>query len=287
VKLDDMTVVCPRCNTTFEGTDNMGPCPKCGWTGVRTIIDTSQNYSGSIAVSSSNASVNDALLYAKNLLEAIAKWDAGRADYLVPTIKELEEAFQVAQKQEAVFAVSRKSDWVIYEKKLAEYKTLVDKCADEPAFQEFFETNANFLEPKFKTAYPKYKLADELTPDFLLVLYDSSYLFVEIEKPGVPLFNKRGNPSAELTLAQQQIRTYLKWVAENKAFLKDRECKNLTGDNFRGLLVVGRSADLSGDELGKLENIKAEVRGKYEIKTFDEVFSESVAMLKNIKKYIK
>jgi hypothetical protein len=277
-----MTFKCFKCGYQIAN-GQVGPCPNCG----SSVIDTSQNYSGSVAVSSSNASANDAILYAKNLLEGIAKWDNKRADYLLPTIKELKEALQVALKQEEVFAVSRKSDWEIYEKKLAEYKALVDKCADEPAFQGFFEANANFLESKFKTAYTKYKLADELTPDFLLELYDSSYLFVEIEKPGVPLFNRKGNPSAELTHAQQQIRNYVKWVADNKAFLKDRECKNLTGDNFKGLLVVGRSADLSGDELGKLENIKAEVRAKYEIKTFDQVFSENETLLKNIKKYIK
>jgi predicted nucleic acid-binding Zn-ribbon protein len=287
VKLDAMTVLCPNCGKSFEGTDNMGPCPNCGWRGIRAIVDTAKNYSGSVAVSSYRVSVEDTLLYAKRALEAMAEWDCGRAKYITPTIKELEETFREIQKQQASFLISKKSDWKIYEEKLAEYGELVDKCAEEPIFQEFFEGNANFLEPTFKTAYPKYKLADELTPDFLLVLYDSSYLFVEIEKPGIPLFNKKGNPSGELTLAQQQMRTYLKWVADNKAFLKDRECKNLTGDNFRGLLVVGRSADLSGDQLGKLENIKAEVRGRYEIKTFDEVLKENSVTLENIKKYLK
>jgi hypothetical protein len=51
------------------------------------------------------------------------------------------------------------------------------------------------------------------------VLYDSSYLFVEIEKPRVRLFNKNGDQSADFTHALQQIRDYLKWVADNKAFL--------------------------------------------------------------------
>jgi ribosomal protein L37E len=277
-----MTHKCLKCGNPIAN-GQVGPCPYCGFS----AIDTSQNYSGSIAVSSSNASAYDAILYAKNLLESVAKGDARTAYYLVPTIEELEKAYRVAQQQEAAFATSRKSDWETYKKKLAEYKALVDKCADEPAFQKFFESNPNFLEPKFKTVYPKYKLADELTPDFLLVLYDSSYLFVEIEKPDVPLFNKKKNPSAEFTHAQQQIRTYLKWVSENKAFLRDRECNNLTADNFRGLLVVGRSAGLGINERGKLENIKAEVRSKYEIRTFDELYRENVVMLKNFTKCVK
>jgi hypothetical protein len=71
------------------------------------------------------------------------------------------------------------------------------------------------------------------------------------------------------------------------ARLKDRECPNLTGDNFRGLLIIGRASDLSAAELKKLENINTEVRGKYEVKTFDQVFSENAMILENIKKSIR
>lgn len=261
----------------------MGPCPSCGWRGIRFILDTSQNYSGSVAVSSSNASAFEAIDYAKNMLESIVASDPSRAGFVVPVIKKLYEAADVIQKQESVFVASKKSDWEEYGKNLEEYKTMVDKCAEEPTFQKFFEKNAHFLAPTLKTAYAKYNLAGELIPDFLLVLHDSSYLFVEIEKPGVKLFDQSGKPTAAFSHALQQIRDQLKWVADNQDFLRKRECPNLTVDKFTGLLVVGRSADLSPQELEKLENINSEVRGRYIVKTFDRIFSENDAILKNIK----
>lgn len=57
-------------------------------------------------------------------------------------------------------------------------------------------------------------------------------------------------------------------------------------DKFKGLLIVGRSVDMSKEELEKLENINSEVRARYEIKTFDRIFDENKAILDNIKKYV-
>ena len=69
--------------------------------------------------------------------------------------------------------------------------------------------------------------------------------------------------------------------------MKTRECPNLTGDNHRGLLVIGRDVDLSKDELKKLDNICAEVRFRYDIKTFDRIYNESKNILDNILKYFE
>lgn len=281
-----MTLKCYNCGKPIAN-GQAGACPYCGSTEIGTAIDAYQNYSGSVSVSSSNASAFQAINYATDMLKSIAASDNNRAKFVVPAIEKLKEAADAVKKQEAAFVASRKPDWVEYGKKLEEYKAKVDKCAEEPVFQDFFEKNAHFLEPRFKTAYPKYRLADELIPDFLLVLHDSSYLFVEIEKPGTRLFDKSGKPTAPFSHALQQIRDQLKWVADNQEFLRRRECPNLTMDKFRGLLVVGRSIDLSQDELERLENINSEVRGKYEVKTFDGILSENEVILANIKKYFK
>jgi len=280
-----MTVVCPRCGTVFSGTETLGPCPKCGFMGVRMIVDTSQNYSGTVAVSGSNASAFEAINYAKNMLASISDFDPSRADFVIPIIRELDTASKLVQEQESQLAIARKSDWTEFESKIEDYMRLLERNAEEPEFQNFFENVPVFLEAKVMKAYPKFSLAGELIPDFLLVLHDSSYLFVEIEKPGVQLFTNRRDPTAVLGHAQQQIRDYLKWVANNIEFLRSRECPNLTGDNFKGLLVIGKSSDLGSEELDKLHNINAEVRSKYEIKTFDQILKENQAMVDNVKKY--
>jgi len=227
----------------------------------------------------------EAINYAKNLLASISDSDPNRADFVNPIIRELESASKLVQEQESQLAIARNSDWTEYESKFEDYRRLLEKNAEEPEFQSFFENVPVFLEAKVMKAYPKFSLAGELIPDFLLVLHDLSYLFVEIEKPGFKLFTKDGNPTADLSHAQQQIRDYLKWVANNIDFLKRRECPNLTVDNFKGLLVIGKSGDLDPEELEKLHNINAEVRSKYEIKTFDQILKENEAMVDNVKKY--
>lgn len=285
MELDGMTVLCQRCGAIFPGTETSGPCPKCGYTGIRIIIDTSQNYSGTVAVSGSNASAFEAINYAKNMLASISSFDPNRADFVKPIIKQLDTASKLVQEQESQLAIARKSDWMEYESKIEDYIKLLEKNAEESEFQTFFENVPVFLEPKVMKAYPKFSLAGELIPDFLLVLHDSSYLFVEIEKPGVKLFTNNGDPTAVLSHAQQQIRDYLKWVANNIDFLRRHECPNLTGDNFKGLLVIGKCSDLEPKELDKLHNINAEVRSKYEIKAFDQILRENKTMVGNVKKY--
>jgi ppGpp synthetase/RelA/SpoT-type nucleotidyltranferase len=171
---------------------------------------------------------------------------------------------------------------------LNSYGALISRCANEPMFQQFFFQNLLFLDPRAIDIYSKPDLGGELIPDFMLVLDDSSYLFVEIEKPCVPLFTKKGNPSSVFTHAQQQIRDYLNWVSNNKSFLRERpKCPNLTNDNFKGLLVIGRTSELSSKEILRFENMNAEVRGKYEIKTFDKIFRENDTIFRNVQAYAK
>jgi len=135
-----------------------------------------------------------------------------------------------------------------------------------------------------KACFPKKSFGGEGYPDFLLFLHDSSYLLVEIEKPSASLFNKKGDPSSELTHATQQIRDCLRWAIEEKEFLRKQQCPNISADNTKGLVVIGRTAKLTIDEVKKLENLNVEVRGKYEIKTFDEVLAENKTILDNLKK---
>lgn len=281
-----MSYTCSNCGKPIAN-GQVGPCPHCKSADYRLVIDTSQNYSGSIAVSSTTVSAYSAIEYARCLLESIVASDPKRANFVTSGLEKLREAAKEVKSQEEKLVASKKSDWEEYEKKLAEYESIVDKFAEEPVFQTFFEKNANFLDPTVNKTYPKYALGGELIPDFLLIRYDSSYLFVEIEKPDVRLFDKTGKPTAPFTHALQQIRDQLKWVGENQDFLRKRECKNLTMDNFCGLLVVGKSTEFGAQDEERLQNINSEVRGRYVVKTFDQVLNENKAILENIRQHSK
>lgn len=277
--------ICAKCGE-FLGENIKVPCPKCGSYEFTLFINTANNYSGSVAVSASNSSAFEAISYAKNMLGSIAFSDPKRAPFVEPIIEKLDVAAKAVKKQEMELARSQKKDWAEYEKKIEEYRGWLSKSAEEPEFQKFFENNPVFLESKVKTSIPKASLGGEGYPDFLMILHDSSHLIVEIEKPAVKLFTRMGNPKAEFTRAQQQIRDYLQWAIEDKEYLRKRGFPNLTANNVRGLLVIGRSSDLNAEELAKLQGLNAEVRGKYEIKTFDRILEENEAWLKNLKEML-
>ena len=75
----------------------------------------------------------------------------------------------------------------------------------------------------------------------------------------------------------------MRWVKEEKEFLRKRGCENLSEDNTTGLIVIGKRVDLTPEELTKLKNINAEVRSRYLIKTFDDILEEAETLLKNLK----
>jgi len=241
------------------------------------------DYVGTVAVSGSNSSAYEAINYAKKMLFSISESDPQRAAFVDPAINVLKVAAEVVQKQEIELARTEKKDLEEYEKRISEYRSLLGKNAEESEFQTFFEKNPVFLESRFKSSFPKKSLGGERIPDFILLLHDLSYLVVEIEKPALKLFNQNGDPRAELTHAQQQVRNYLKWVVEDKEYLKTRGFPNLTADNVRGLVVIGKDSDMTEEEKTKLESLNAEVRSKYEIKTFDRILLANESVLANLK----
>lgn len=171
-----------------------------------------------------------------------------------------------------------------YASKIDEYQMLLNGSTDELAFQRFFEENPFFLEQKIKSAIPKKSFGGEDYPDFLLILHGPRHIVVEIEKPNVKLFNKRGDPTSALVHAQQQVRNYLAWAIEEKEFLRKRGVPEINADNVSGLLVIGRSRFLTPAEVVRLQNLSAEVHNRYEIKTFDRISEDNQAILENLQK---
>lgn len=187
------------------------------------------------------------------------------------------------KKQEALFASTQRKDLDEYQNKIQEYRNLLNKSTQEDDFQSFFEQNPVFLDPRVKTATPKKSLGGEFYPDLVFELHDSSYLLIEIERPNIRLFNNKGDPTSALTHAQQQIRKYLQWIIEEIEFLKKRGCAEISADSTKGLVIIGKSVNLGNNGLRTLGNINAEVRNRYEIKTFDKILEENEAILRNLR----
>jgi len=227
-------------------------------------------------------------------LEATADWLCLQADYNPRRLKRMCLEFgqlstiNVTKHLEKIdkLEASRIRDFILsrYSSLIEEYKDLVNSDAEEPKFQGFFQRNPTFLEPRVIDVFPQESFGGESVPDFVMVLQGESYLVVEVEKPKHRLFTKKGDRTHELSHAQQQIVDYLKWVNEEKDFLRKRRCPNISADNTRGLVIIGKSSNLTDDELKKLEGINASVRSWYEIKTFDRILAENEALLSNLRR---
>lgn len=167
------------------------------------------------------------------------------------------------------------------QKRIDQYRELLSNRAEEPVFQAFFEKNPVFLSWHVIKFLAEKSFGGEQFPDLILFLNNKNYVIVELEKPSVKLYNKRGDPTQELSHAEEQVRGYLRWAVEEKEFLRKRGLKNLSGENTRGLLIIG--SFLTDEERKKLETHNSSVNGKYSIKTFSDILEENEAILKNLK----
>ena len=72
---------------------------------------------------------------------------------------------------------------------------------------------------------------------------------MEIEASTHKLYTKKGNPSAPLVHAEQQVDDWLSWLEEHSDSARD----HLPGlNNPRGFVVIGRRSSLSGEDAEKL-----------------------------------
>ena len=172
-----------------------------------------------------------------------------------------------------------------FQKRINELEILIDESAEEPKFQSFFEKNPMFLNWQTYKFLAEKSFGGEQYPDLILVLTNKSYILVELEKPGVRLYTKSGNPSKELSHAEEQVTGYIRWAMEDKDFLRKRGLENLTTDNTTGLLIIG--SYLNEEERKKLDTKNNAVRSMYTIKTFSDILQDNKAFLENLIKLSK
>jgi len=115
-------------------------------------------------------------------------------------------------------------------KLLDDFKGLLDSCSEEAPLQSFLKRYPEILISTFNqgaqypTVLPKFKLADELIPDFVMLgrrsgtQYTSWDVYlIEIE-PSIldrPLFNKKKQSTNRLREAEGQIIQWQQWMQIN------------------------------------------------------------------------
>jgi hypothetical protein len=170
---------------------------------------------------------------------------------------------------------------------LGEYqKLLVKESLIEEEMQNFLERNFSLLEPSYGRMFTKGELRKCKMPeaDFLVKTSDPKklYLLVELESPQDRLFTneKRPNESKELRAANSQMRQYLSDIRNNISFYRNY-FTDISVENVSGLVVIGRASLMTGDQIRALQNLNASLHG-FEIRTYDQLFDQTKALLKNL-----
>ncbi len=127
--------------------------------------------------------------------------------------------------------------------------------------------------------FAELSFADEMRCDFAWLNDNSDgpeWVLIEIEKPKMRLFNKNGDPSAELNHAIEQVKSWDRYFKDNHG-----EKKRIFGavSRFRFILVAGTREDWQQEQAIKWRAYHNE-ENKIEIRSCD-IFVDSLKFAQN------
>lgn len=186
-----------------------------------------------------------------------------------------------------------------YNAKKKEFKSLVNSKPKEQEIQSFLEKNPivllhAMLDGFYPVAsgrsalFPKIKLGSEYETDFAYCSGNSMgayWTFVELERPDVPLFNRKGDPSQYLSHAMRQLMEWKAWIEDHKEYAIDRLMSLIDNSSLnwhwpriirkstRCLVVIGRRGMLTK----KTNRLRIQICNEnpfIEIITYDRLFDD-------------
>lgn len=168
-----------------------------------------------------------------------------------------------------------------YAKLLKEFRTLLDSNPGrEQSLQSFLQQNPVLICPSHTLMRPKLSFGKTVS-DFVFREASQDYLLVEIERSTLRLFREDGHPTAELTHAQGQVLDWKRYVQDNlNTVQREMGLQGITPNPY-GLVVIGRSKDLSSENRRKLKLMENE-SPKLRIVTFDDLYDEAKAVIENL-----
>lgn len=217
----------------------------------------------------------------KLLLAFRDEWDRGRFLFTLGQMGMLSGIEGGPEKEDLDYLLSLVVDnhLLINPSILDEFSTLIDSGpAYEEKLQVFLTNNPILLDPFVSVLYTKQELGSDFITDYIIKRMNNHYVLVEIENSTDRLFNQNGTFSSHLTTAISQVRDFQAWVSDNLSYAQ----KKLPGIKYPGgLVVIGRSEDLSDIEKKRLVEENHSRRGHIIILTYDDLLETSKNVYKN------
>lgn len=160
------------------------------------------------------------------------------------------------------------------------FEVLIDnKPKREEEIQKLFTQHPVLLDPFVNELFSKQQLGSDFITDFVVKRTNNEYILVEIENSTDALFNSNGSFSSNLMEAISQVRDFQAWVSDNLPYAQ----KKLPGIKHpEGLVVIGRSSNLSEIEKKRLVEENHSRRSHIKIVTYDELLETAKSVHKNI-----
>ena len=91
-------------------------------------------------------------------------------------------------------------------------------------------------------------------------------MVVELENPNHQMFTRDGRPRKQITHAKQQVEDWLRWIREHP---NDEFVKTLAGISPAGVVVIGKSRELSDDQRQRLAHLNS--NSTVQVITYDQL----------------
>lgn len=164
-------------------------------------------------------------------------------------------------------------------------KLIQDPSTQEEQLHQFILANPVSLDSYGLSLHSEVKLGKKYRVDLVVEyrLNDKHILLVELEKANLSLFTKNGRSRSHLTHAVQQVEDWLRWWQEES---KNNPNEFLdTSIHPEGLVVMGRSKDLTEDERKRLLHLNSNRRVK--IITYDDLLDKLESLILNLETEVR
>lgn len=148
--------------------------------------------------------------------------------------------------------------------------------ANESYLQECLTRNPILFGTEYRRVIPQHRFGSEFIADYALEKVSGIIDVVEIESSTHKLYKKKGDPSASLIHAEQQILDWLNWIEMESSYAR----RNLPGlQQPVGYVIIGRSLSLTDTDRCRLNRRNATYRGSIVILTYDDLLNRANNLL--------
>ena len=185
--------------------------------------------------------------------------------------------------QEVVKRDTKQAAHEILEGYCEEFTLLLDEFPEqeEKIHQWLYDSKHQiFLATNYEEVRSKVPFGSRIS-DFVIKNSDGTYILVEIESAGTPIFTKSAEPTAQFNHACNQVRDWQRYIRENMLTVRNElRLENIYEPN--GMVVLGRNSQIKGQDA---ENRWKDIKNKHEhdVYTYDDLIERVRSLARNLK----